>query len=47
MKTIKDGTQSKGTYKEPLSTSGWASGVYTCILQAEGKTIMAKKIIVP
>ncbi|ROI05859.1 T9SS C-terminal target domain-containing protein [Chryseobacterium sp. G0240] len=46
VKTIKDGVQNQGTYKESLNTSGWISGVYTCVLQTDGKTITSKKMIV-
>lgn len=46
VKTIKENTQNKGTYKESLDTFGWASGVYFCVLQTDGKNTMTKKIIV-
>ncbi|MBV8327306.1 T9SS type A sorting domain-containing protein [Chryseobacterium sp.] len=46
VKTIKEGNQSQGTYKESLYTSGWAAGVYLCTLEAEGQKIITKKIIV-
>lgn len=43
---LKEGINNKGTYKESLNTSGWTSGVYICVLQVEGKSIVTKKIIV-
>ncbi|MDR2238094.1 MAG: T9SS type A sorting domain-containing protein [Chryseobacterium sp.] len=46
VKTVKDGSQNKGTYKESLITSGWTSGVYFCTLQVNGQIVQTKKIIV-
>lgn len=46
VKTIKNGTQDKGTHKEAFNTSGWVSGVYLCVLQIDGQNAITKKIIV-
>lgn len=45
VKTIKEKTQNKGTYKESLTTTGWPSGLYFCNMQTD-EGITTKKIIV-
>jgi len=38
--------QEKGIYKKYFNTSGWASGIYFCIVQIEGVDVATKKFIV-
>ncbi|WP_454045713.1 T9SS type A sorting domain-containing protein [Chryseobacterium sp. Marseille-Q8038] len=45
VKTIKEESRNKGTYKESFTTSGWPSGLYFCNMQTD-EGITTKKIIV-